>query len=520
MESRIWNMLELSFESKYEYLNPLWDVDVFVVFTSPSGRKYIIDAFWDGGKVWKVRFCPDEIGKWKWNIECSDKVNDGLNGKSGSFLCTPYQGDNPLYLYGTIKLSDNRRFFVHSNGKPFFLLSDTAWNGVLKAKIDDWKEYLKIRKEQGFTAIQFVCTHWRAYPYDEYGETAYKGTEKIQINPNFFKRLDSKVAMINHYGLVAMPVILWALKPPSPGAVLNEKDLIKLANYIVARWGAYHVIWILGGDGDYRGEKAERWKKIGREVFEKRHYRLVTMHPGGLHWIADEFRDEDWFDFIGYQSGHGDSVEDIKWLTFGPPTEEWEKKPARPIVNLEPNYEFHLAYQSKKPFNAFHVRRALYWSLLISPTCGVSYGNHGIWFWAEKEEIPTDHPNSGLTPIWNKAVISQGAISVKNLRKFFSLIEWWKLRPFQDLLIEQPGTIENPCKKIVASKSEDEDFAVIYIPEGGKISLKTEFIKKPAVAKWFNVRTGDFLNEIKIYENITKLKTPDSEDWVLLILKN
>ncbi|MCM8810917.1 MAG: glycoside hydrolase family 140 protein [Candidatus Omnitrophica bacterium] len=192
---------------------------------------------------------------------------------------------------------------------------------------------------------------------------------------------------------------------------------------------------------------------------------------------------------------------------------------SRPVINLEPNYEFHLAYQSKKPFNAFHVRRALYWSLLISPTCGVSYGNHGIWCWAEKDEIPIGHPESGIAPSWKKALKSEGANSVKILKTFFSSINWWKLIPFQDLLIEQLGTIENPYKKIVASKSEDDDFAIVYIPEGGMLSLKTDFIKRPAVAKWFNVRTGNFLNEIEISEKITKLKTPDSEDWILLISK-
>lgn len=513
----IWKVYEIEFESKYYYSNPIWDINVRINFVSPSGIIHVIDAFWDGGKNWKVRFSPDEIGEWKWYIESSDKANDGLNGKSSSFLCIPYKGANPLYIHGAIKLSDNKRFFIHSDGKPFFLLSDTAWNGVLKAKINDWKKYLKIRKKQGFTAIQFVGTHWRAFPVDEYGETAYKGTEKIQINPDFFKRLDNKVAMINQFGLVALPVILWALKEPSPGVVLSEDDLIKLASYIVARWGAYNVIWILGGDGDYRSEKSEKWKKIARQVFRDRHNRLVTIHPCGLSWIADEFRNEDWFDFIGYQSGHGDSVDDIKWLVFGPPTKEWLKKPARPIVNLEPNYEFHLAYQSKKPFDAFHVRRALYWSLLISPTCGVSYGNHGIWFWSEKEEVPVDHPNSGIAPLWSKAVLSEGAKCVKYLKKFFSSFNWWKLIPADELLINQPGTEEQPHKKIVVSKSEDGNFVVLYTPEGSTMSLKTEFIKKPAIIKWFNPRTGKFLNGKEITEPIINFQTPDSGDWVLLI---
>ncbi|MCS7181024.1 MAG: DUF4038 domain-containing protein, partial [bacterium] len=509
MEITIMNVLELIFESRYNYANPIWDVNVKVNFLSPSGKKHIVEGFWDGGKIWKVRFSPDELGVWKWELENSNFTNE----KSGSFICTEYKGTNPLYLHGPVKLSQNRKFFTHSDGTPFFYLADTAWNGVLKAKLNDWKYYLQTRKEQGFTAIQFVSTNWRAFLEDEYGETAYTGKEQIQINPEFFKRLDPKVEMINMYGLVAVPVILWALGLPSPGVIFSEDNLIKLARYIVARWGAYQVIWILGGDGDYKGEKAEKWKRIGRNVFRERHDRLITMHPCGLSWIVDEFRDEDWFDFIGYQSGHGDSIDDINWLVFGPPSQEWLKEPKRPIVNLEPNYEFHLAYQSKKPFTDFHVRRALYWSLLLSPTCGVTYGNHGIWFWAEKEEIPLDHPNSGIAPIWNKAIVSQGAKGVIHLKKFFSSIEWWKLQPSQEILINQPGTTEKPYKKIVVSMSEDKDLAVLYTPEGANISLKTELIKRPAIIKWFNPRTGEFLNGEEITAPQISLKTPDSNDW-------
>lgn len=514
----MWMVLELAFESRREYANPLWDVDVNVIFTSPSGRKHAIDAFWDGGKIWRVRFSPDEVGEWKWHTECSDRENDGLHGKSGSFQCIPYKGDNPLYLHGAIRLSPNRRFFVHADGTPFFWLADTAWNGVLKAKSNDWERYLQTRREQGFTVVQFVSTHWRAFPQDEFGETAYTGTQRIQINPEFFRRLDTKVAAINRHGLVAAPVILWALRPPSPAAVLPEEDLIKLARYIVARWGAYQVIWILGGDGDYRGEKSERWKRIGRAVFGDRHDRLVTMHPGGMHWVADEFRNEEWFDFIGYQSGHGDAFDNILWLVLGPPAQEWLKEPPRPIINLEPNYEAHLAYQSRKPFTAFHVRRALYWSLLIAPTAGVTYGNHGIWFWAEKPEVPTDHPNSGVAPVWHEAVRSEGAECVKHLKNFFSSLQWWKLRPAQEMLINQPATPKQPHKFVAAATAEDGSFAVVYIPEGDAIHLRMELLKRPAIARWFNPRTGEWREVGNAPEPTAEFQTPDANDWVLLIV--
>jgi hypothetical protein len=510
----LWTVLELALQSQRDYDNPLWDVTVRVHFTAPSGKTQTVEAFWDGGRIWRVRFCPEEVGEWRWRSESSPE-DAGLHGQTGSFRCVPYEGDNPLYRHGALRLSSDRHFFVHADGTPFFWLADTAWNGVLKAKPEDWERYLQIRRQQGFTVIQFVSTHWRAFPQDAFGETAYTGTNCIRINPHFFQRLDGKVAAINRHGLIAAPVLLWALRPPSPAAVLSDDDLIRLARYLVARWGAYQVVWILGGDGDYRGKKAERWKRIGRAVFGDRHDRLVTMHPQGLHWVADEFREEAWFDFIGYQSGHGDSINDLRWLVFGLPASEWRKEPPRPIVNLEPNYEAHRAYQSRQPFTAFHVRRALYWSLLVSPTAGVTYGHHGIWSWAEKPEEPLDHAGSGIAPPWHEAVQSEGAQCVTYLRRFFDAIRWWTLRPAPELLAEQLATPEMPHTFIAAAKSEDGMLAVLYTPQSGTLSVRTELLKCPVVVRWFNPRTGEWAEAGEVTDHWHRFTTPDEGDWLL-----
>ncbi|MHC5035621.1 MAG: apiosidase-like domain-containing protein, partial [Planctomycetota bacterium] len=300
----------------------------------------------------------------------------------------PYEGTTPLYVHGPVGLSVDRRHFAHADGTPFFWLGDTAWNGALKSRGEDWDDYLAMRRSQGFTAVQFVCTQWRAAATDHRGEKAYEVDGRLRINPAFFQRLDARVAAANEQYLVAAPVMLWAYGEEDPGRALAEEDAIRLARYMVARWGAYQVVWILGGDADYRGAHADRWKRLGRAVFGERRDRLVTLHPQGLHWVAQEFRDESWYDFIGYQSGHGDSDEDLRWLTGGPPASQWAGEPARPVVNLEPNYEAHPAYQSGKPFTDREVRRAAYWSLLVSPTAGLTFGHNSIWAWQEEPAAP------------------------------------------------------------------------------------------------------------------------------------
>lgn len=509
-------VFEEMLESGRDYENPFWDVTTRVNFTSPSGKEKFVDAFWDGGQTWRVRFCPDEVGEWRWQSECSDSANTGLHDQQGGFRCMPYEGDNNLYLHGIPKLSDDHRYFVYADGTPFFWLSDTAWNGVLRAKADDWNQYLQTRNEQGFTAIQFVSTQWRGHTKDQNGETAFLGTERVQLNPQFFQRLDAKVAAINERGLIAAPVILWALGERDPGSALPEEDAIRVASYIVARWGAYQVIWFLGGDGNYGGERAERWKKVGRAVFGDQHDRLVTMHPCGQHWVADEFRNEDWFDFIGYQSGHGDSINNLKWLVMGPPTIEWQKKPSRPIVNLEPNYETHPSYHSKKRFTDFEVRRAAYWSLLVAPTAGVTFGHNSIWVWPEEPELPEGHERLGKVAPWREGLDTPGIRSMSALRQFFESITWWQLRPAPELLAEQPGE-ENPHRFVAAARTDDGGLAVLYLPEGGSITLQAEPLKLPAVAQWFNPRTDEWTDAGVVSKATQNFAAPNNDDWVLCI---
>ena len=111
-----------------------------------------------------------------------------------------------------------------------------------------------------------------------------------------------------------------------------------------------------------------RWQRLGREMFADQPDQLVTLHPCGLSWVGDAFGNEEWFDFLGYQSGHGDGDDDLKWLAFGPPAQS--QKLGKPVINLEPNYEGHPAYQSGKLHDAHAVRRAAYWSMLVSPPAG------------------------------------------------------------------------------------------------------------------------------------------------------
>src|SRR5437868_989167 len=59
-----YSRFEQSFKSTLAYANPWQQASLQVTFTSPSGKTNLVYGFWDGGKTWKVRFTPDEVGRW------------------------------------------------------------------------------------------------------------------------------------------------------------------------------------------------------------------------------------------------------------------------------------------------------------------------------------------------------------------------------------------------------------------------------------------------------------------------
>jgi len=518
-----WDRFERSFTSRPTYPNPIQDAELRVVFTSPSGQSHLIYGFWDGGQTWKVRFAPNELGKWYYSTSCSNPKDEGLHRQSGAFLCTAPKGRTRFDQHGPVRVARDGRHLQHEDGTPFFWLADTAWNGALLSTPAEWDLYLRERQRQKLTVVQWVATQWRASPTgDREGRPAFKDPDRIAVIPEFFRQLDAKADAVNRAGLLNAPVLLWAIgggaRPQvNPGYALQEDQAMLLARYMMARWGANDVIWILPGDGDYRGPRAERWKRIGRALFGEEPHAPVVLHPGGMHWVWNEFRDEKWLDIHGYQSGHGDDDRTLRWIFEGPPATDWKKEPARPFINLEPPYENHVAYQSQTRIAPLTVRRAIYWSLLNAPTAGVSYGGHGVWGWDDGTKPPMDHPRTGVPLPWQKALLMPAAEQMAHVASFFTSIDYWRLRPAPEVLASQPGKQE-ARRHVAAARSEAGDLLVVYVPEDRNVEILQKSLPPNFRASWFSPRTGEKPSVVAVVnDQAIQFATPDEGDWLLLV---
>ena len=90
----LYELWETEVRNSTEYSNPFdfREIKLQVVFTSPTGAKIPFYGFYDGngmggqlGDIWKIRFMPDEIGRWSYTYIWTD----GTPGGSGDFTVTP-----------------------------------------------------------------------------------------------------------------------------------------------------------------------------------------------------------------------------------------------------------------------------------------------------------------------------------------------------------------------------------------------------------------------------------------------
>ena len=496
-----WGRFELLLKSSVNYSNPVQEATLSAVFVSPQGETNKVFGFWDGGKNWRVRFSPDLPGRWNFATSCSDESNAGLENQAGVFVCIAPLNKTALDRHGPVRVARDHRHFEHADGRPFLWLGDSADDAARRSDLNDWQLYASIRAQQRFTAA-----HWIVAPgLDARGETAFAATNGLAINVNFFQRLDEKVDALNRAGLLSAIVPLQEFGPVTNALPEDQAGLF--LRYVVARWGANHVAWLLAFEGDNLGQNVGRWQRIGRTVFGDRAHAPVVLLPGETHWLFDEFRAEAWVDVFGFPATTaGDDA--LQWMLAGPLSVEWRKAPPRPIINLSPPAE-------SSP-NGDDARHWLCWNLLMNPTAGASYAAWPIMKWNTNATTnPNVRPRN--LPQWREALFLPGAKSVAPLADFLSSIDFRRLQPAQNLLTRQPG-LQSPGRYIAGATTAERDLAVVYVPEDRTVELPAQALQEWPSITWINPRTGQRNSAVgSVAGNTCQLTTPDQGDWLLMM---
>jgi hypothetical protein len=493
-----WGRFEQSFKSAVKYENPFQECALKVTFVSPSGQTNVVDGFWDGGKTWRVRFSPGQPGRWTYRTSCTDPTNQGLNNQAGEFLCTSPIGQDRFAQHGPIRVAKDGHHFEHADGAPFFWMADAAWNAPVLSSSRDWITYTQVRGEQKFSAVEWAA----AMGTDSKNRNAFSGQNRIAIDTEYFQALDEKVDMMNRAGLLSVIVPLWG---NSPADDLPEEQVARLVRYMNARWGAYDVAWMIALDGNRNG----RWLRIGREVFGDAQHAPVVLFPGALESGFGEFRNEHWVDAFGFGLGQNMNGDSMEWLVAGPLGRESASEPARPFINVLPPMENGHAAQGQERITERDVRRIAWWSLLLTPSAGVSYGAQDVATWNATKQ--------GKLPTWQLSLFLPGAKQMSHIAETCSSAKWWTLRPAPRSVANQPGR-NAPQRFIASAANETKTLNLTYVPEERNLDMLLESLPAAPEIQWLNPRTGKKSAAVAVVGmRSCQLPTPDVGDWVLCI---
>lgn len=381
-----------------------------------------------------------------------------------------------------LKIADDHRHIVTTDGKPFFLLGDTAWELFHRLTREETELYLKNRADKGFNIILAVAL--AEFEFDKpnaYGELPLEGNDPAKPRDAYFQHVDWIVDKAESLGLYTAMLPTWGDKWNKKWGkgpeIFTPENAATYCEWLAKRYKDKPIIWVLGGDRPVENDTHRAIIRAMAAGLKKgdggRH--LITYHPKGGANSSDYWPDEPWLDFHMFQSGHSHRAKpnyDMNAKNLALPA-------LKPTLDGEPCYEDHPVrslMKDKKPtewFDDYDVRRAAWWSVL-SGACGHVYGTHSIWQFhdLDKRTQQTD----ARTP-WQKALDLPGAAQMGVMRKFIERLDWTKLRRDDNFLISKPVKPLEPGQLPTAAVATDGNFAVVYVPDAMVASVAPDFQK-------------------------------------------
>ncbi|NQW47371.1 MAG: DUF4038 domain-containing protein [Planctomycetes bacterium] len=510
-----WEVFETSYESAKAYSNAFTEVEVDVVFQQ-GDKQWKVPAFWAGEKKWTVRFAPPVQGEYTYHVECTDKANTGLNGKEQTLSVAAYKGDNLLLRHGFLRVSADRRHFEHADGTPFFWLGDTWWKNLCKRMTwEGFQELTADRKAKGFSVVQIVCG---PYPDENFfapslkneGGQPYLAEDMSVVNPKYFDYADRRLKHLADSGIVPAIVGAWGRGDCNSMDKFGAEKIKRHWRYLIARYGAYPVIWILAGEIPEEAKAGKGpWAEVATYLrsIDPYHHPL-TCHTGGYprKLAKDDIPVID-FDMVG---GSHDEHTAVAPQTVAIVSSAYSTKPPMPVLVGETCYEGHM----QQGFG--DVQRRIFWQSILSGAAGHTYGAAGIWH----AGVEGDHGNWGMWgrqpydyTTWKEGMNYPGAAQLGIGKKLLEQYPWQKFEPHPEWA---PGCY---------AAGIPDGMRIIYRPrkaiyDWSGFTVNNLIAGLPYATFFFDPATGRRFAKGIVTPTSTSWKIPNvpsPQDWVLVM---
>jgi hypothetical protein len=436
-----------------------------------------------------------------------------------------------------IRVSDNGRFLVQTNGTPFFYLADTVW-GLFHLTREDADLVLKDRAAKHFTVIQAIVAHWGGLGTpNAYGDPVFVDQDPARPNDAYFRHVDDLVGRAESLGLYVALVPLWCKEYVNEKhSVLTKTTAFSYGKFLGSRYKDRPVFWILGGDW-YPDAVEDLMRAMAAGLKEgDGGAHLETYHPTGIQSSGNWFHNESWLDFNMVQSRHM-----VYNRTYELIARDWDRTPPKPVIEGESVYEGiqdELVYNDSnaKRIQAADVRRAAYCSIFAG-AAGYAYGSHGVWNYRSAARGRSGDARLGVELPYEKALQREAGGQMQYLRTLVESRPALNRIPDQWLIVNDPlSTLD----RIQACRASDGSYIFVYSSSGKPVRVRMRdkihenLSGKVARAYWYDPRTGksSLIGDIPKTEpgdraadqrrgDITHEFTPPSSgygnDWVLVI---
>lgn len=476
-----WDRFEVELVHPHTYADPYRDVKLWVDYTRPDGTPVSFWGFYDGDATWRLRFMPDQTGRWQY----AARFSDGSAGCQGAFTCVP--GDLP----GMISRDEaNPAWFGFRGGGHGMVRSLHVGDAFFAANLDADRRtaFLDWAGAQGYTMLS-VASHYlnrdapgrgqgwatpRLWPLDA---AAYRQLERVLDD-----LASRRMAVFPFAGFFGRD----AAYPRDPA----EQELY--VRYTLARLGPYwNVLLNVAGPEpllpNHPFMDRDEVVRLGRLI----HALDVFDHPLTVHNPTgdDAFVDEDWLTFTTLQ---GPKTTDLVALSQGVLRNHHPEKPLYAQETLWSGNQYHPDYSDRAlRKNAF---------VLLMSAATINFADNG-------GPVPgaTGDSSSGFSGSLDLADRRQARHDI--LRRVWDCVAafpFYRMAPRQDLVSRGYCLAEAGVHYLV------------YLPEGGGVDVTVP----PGVYSilWIDGRDPTIRAASGTTSDGQNLASPEGgDDWLLYL---
>jgi hypothetical protein len=502
----LYEIVEIEFISSTAYTTPFKNPKVTTEFISPSGKKILVDGFYNGNNTYLIRFMSNEKGQWIFNWRFDQKTGMGF------FICG--EKENPR-LHGHIKIDPgNNRKLCYEDGTPLHMVGGKYLCFLRPFGTEDLQNLSYPERLETVTYINYVKNY-----LDTIAEMGLNSVLlKIQVLPLnydlqsmnlvFLRTADDIIRYAMNLGIVVQLNIFdtwgrrkegvsWSSRNPSSVNDLllepwNPNSYVEATKfylqYIIARYAAFpNVQWELWNEAErldvsaYAATAAYMpWIKaydpydipVGGSEMYTGHYPLDMTFPHA------SLKCYPWqWDFT-----HNKALQDPNGFNNGRPLYWNELKPGG-NGTIEENYDWY---------------RGTFWGNFTAGAIGSS-----DYCWADIRTVP----NTITQYLGHYAKFVQSLINVN------------KLTPADDLAASQSGTVfclANPgCEYVLYLYSQSQNM---------QHELDVKLKKGAYYYQFYDPKTGAWHGSRQVnsydYDGFKSFQTPlYDEDVVLYIVE-